>query len=264
MASLSPISDPKRARRGFTLLELMIAMSLLAFLTLGVMSTYLFVGRNLERLMSTQQQGVKARRLIRQFTQDASSALSIASTSGPALSSSYLEFTVPTPLALANCTTTLASQTVTCTSTTGLAATHALTGSGVPNGTVVSSVTDGTTFVMSIKATATASGLTINAVVPVTVKYTYSSANATLVRNYNGVDNPTLPLLSNIDTTVVSPVNGFAFYNQEGVTVSPSSPFLKQVEFAFTTASGNAAIGLRTSYTIVSPRVILRNKPILQ
>ncbi len=264
MAFHLPTSGPKRASRGFTLLELMIAMSLLAFLTLGVMSTYLFVGKNLERLMSTQQQGVKARRVIRQFTQDVGSALSIASTSGTALSSSYLEFTVPTQLALANCTTTSASKTVTCTSTTGLAATYALTGAGIPDGTVVSSVTNGTTFVMSIAATATASGVALNAVVPVTVKYTYSSANATLVRNYNGVDNPTLPLLSNIDTTVASPANGFAYYNQDGVTVSPTSPFLKQIEFAFTTASGNVALGLRTSYTIVSPRVILRNKPILR
>lgn len=233
-------------------------MSLLAFLTLGVMSTYLFVGRNLERLMSTQQQGVKARRVIRQFTQDVGSAMTFSSSS----SSTYLEFAVPAQLVLSACTTTLGSTTVTCASTTGLLAGHVLAGPGIPYGTVVASITNATTFVVSSSATATLGGSTLYVVIP--VRYTYSTANATLQRNYNGVNDPTLPLLTSIDATVTSPANGFAYYDQEGVTVSPTSPFLKQVEFAFTTVSGNQAIGTRTSYTIVSPRVIVRNKPILQ
>lgn len=233
-------------------------MSLLAFLTLGVMSTYLFVGRNLERLMSTQQQGVKARRVIRQFTQDVGSALAFS----PSSSSTYLEFAVPTQQVLSNCTTTSGSTTVTCASTSGLSAGQVLSSPALAYGTVVTSVTNATTFVASSAATATMGGGTIYVVIP--VRYTYSTANATLQRNYNGIDDPTLPLLTNIDATVTSPANGFAYYNQDSVTVSASSPFLKQVEFAFTTASGNQAIGTRSSYTIVSPRVIVRNKPVLQ
>lgn len=233
-------------------------MSLLAFLTLGVMSTYLFMGRNLERLMSTQQQGVKSRRLIRQFTQDVGSAMELS----PSSSATYLEFTVPTQRALANCVTTLAGTTVTCASTTGLVVGQWLTADGLAYGTSVTSIVNATTFVVSTPATASLGGATIQVVAP--VRYTYSTANATLQRTYNGTNDPVQPLLANIDAAVTSPANGFGYFNQDGVSVAPSSPFLKQVEFAFTTASGSRSIGTRTSYSIISPRVILRNKPIIQ
>lgn len=233
-------------------------MSLLGFLTLGVMSTYLFMGRNLERLMSTQQQGTKARRLTRQFTQDARSAMEFS----PSSTSTLVEFTVPTQRSLSNCTTTLGGTTVTCASTTGLTAGQRLAADGLAYGTTVASVVNSTTFVISSAATASRGGVTVYVVIP--VRYTYSAANATLQRMYNGANDPVQPLLTNIDASVTTPANGFGYFSQEGVAVSPGSPFLKQVEFVFTTASGNLSIGTKTSYTIVSPRVILRNKPIIR
>jgi type II secretory pathway pseudopilin PulG len=72
-------------------MELMIAMTLLAILSLAVITAYLFMGRNLERLGMTQQQDVAARRLLWQFTQDVGSANDFTS-----ITSSNLTFTVPT------------------------------------------------------------------------------------------------------------------------------------------------------------------------
>lgn len=57
--------------------------------------------------------------------------------------------------------TTAGSQTVTVTSTTGLLANMLVTGTGIPAGATVLSVTNSTTFVMSTGATATNTGLTI-------------------------------------------------------------------------------------------------------
>src|SRR5258708_7184805 len=95
---------------GFTLAEILIASSLMLFLSLGVITAYLFLGRNFTRLASTQQQDVKARRALFQFAQDVGKAISFTSTT-----TSNLTFT--TPITLSGCSTTAASATVTCAST---------------------------------------------------------------------------------------------------------------------------------------------------
>lgn len=90
-----PTSAPRPARaRAFTLVELMVAISLAAIVCAGVLAAYLFVGRNLTRLVNFQSQEVESRRTLRYFTEDASAA--IALTAGTA---SSLALTKPTSVA---------------------------------------------------------------------------------------------------------------------------------------------------------------------
>ena len=74
----------------------------------------------------------------------------------------------------------------------------------------------------------------------------------------------TTTLLASIDTTATTPTNGFAFYDENGNTVAGTSSFVKMVEFAFTTKAGSTIAGTQSKYVVVSPRVLLRNKPLLQ
>ena len=52
-------------------------MSLCAVIFTAVMGSYLFLGRNLTRLVNFQRQEVESRRTLRQFTQDLSAAISL-------------------------------------------------------------------------------------------------------------------------------------------------------------------------------------------
>ena len=171
-------------RRGFTLVEVMVATSLLAIVLAGVLAAYLFVGRNLTRLVNVQHQEVESRRTLRKFTQDLSAAIQLST-----------------------------------------ATTNAVT--------LSKPVASGTT----------------------TVSYTYSSGAGTLVRTEAGASQT---LLSGLTAFTIG------YYNEAGTEVTSSPQSVKAIEFAFTTASGSAQSGTKASYTTVSPRVLLRNKPTLQ
>jgi prepilin-type N-terminal cleavage/methylation domain-containing protein len=83
---MSRISDRKTAgAAGFTLVELLIATSILAFVLAGVLAAYLFVGRNLTRLINFQHQEVESRRTLRNFTQDLSAASQLTTTTTTSL-----------------------------------------------------------------------------------------------------------------------------------------------------------------------------------
>lgn len=60
----------------------MIATSLLAVVLAGVLAAYLFVGRNLTRLVNLQHQEVESRRTLRNFTQDLSAAIQLSTATG--------------------------------------------------------------------------------------------------------------------------------------------------------------------------------------
>lgn len=79
------------SRRGFTLVELMVAVSVCSFVFAGILSAYLFVGRNLTRLVNFQRQEVESRRTLRQFTQDLSAAIQLTTAT-----STQLALTKPT------------------------------------------------------------------------------------------------------------------------------------------------------------------------
>ena len=162
----------------------MVATSLLAVVLAGVLAAYLFVGRNLTRLVNVQHQEVESRRTLRTFTQDLSSAIQLSTA---------------------------------------------------------------TTTVLTLTKPAAGGGT-------VTVTYTYSSVDGTLVRTEAGANNT---LLSGLTTFTIT------YYNEAGTIVTSSPQSVKAVEFAFASSSGSAASGTRASYTTVSPRVLLRNKPAL-
>ena len=83
--------DARNRRRAFTLVEIMVATGLLAVVLLAVLSAYLFVARNLTRLVSSQQQEVESRRTLRTFTQDVSAAIQLSTAT-----TSQLVLTKPT------------------------------------------------------------------------------------------------------------------------------------------------------------------------
>ena len=90
---MSPIKNPKASRTaagGFTLSELMFAMSISAFVFAGVLSAWLFLGRNFTRLMSFQQQSEQGRDALYVFARDVHGAMQVA-TAG----SSQLALTMP-------------------------------------------------------------------------------------------------------------------------------------------------------------------------
>lgn len=82
--------EPFRARRGFTLVEIMVATGISAIVLLGILTAYLFVARNLTRLVNLQQQEVASRGTLRQFTQDVSAAISLTTATA-----SQLDLTKP-------------------------------------------------------------------------------------------------------------------------------------------------------------------------
>lgn len=162
----------------------MVATSILAIILLAVLTAYMFVGRNLSKLVNRHRQEAESRLTLRQFSDDLSAALKL--------------------------TTATAAQ------------------------------------VSLVKPTA--SGNT-------TVSYAFSSADGTLTRTEGGA---TRAVLSGVTALSVS------YYNEGGSTVAGSPQSVKFVELMFSTASGSEANGTRATYTTVSPRVLLRNKPMLQ
>lgn len=91
--------------------------------------------------------------------------------------------------------------------------------------------------------------------------WTNGAGNGILERQ---IGSATLKLLTHLSTI------SFAYYDPAGNSVSvpssaPSSPQIniKQVSMAYTTTAGVAATGAQSNLTMVSPRVILKNKTLL-
>lgn len=64
------MTSPSHSRAGFTLVELLVGMSLALVVMTGVLSTFAFLGRNLNRLANQQQLESEARRALAYFAQD--------------------------------------------------------------------------------------------------------------------------------------------------------------------------------------------------
>ena len=67
------------SRAGFTLVELLVGMSLALVVMTGVLSTFAFLGRNLNRLANQQQLESEARRALAYFAQDVRMASGLSS-----------------------------------------------------------------------------------------------------------------------------------------------------------------------------------------
>ena len=181
---MSPIKGHERNRgaaRGFTLVELMIAMSLSAVVFAAILSAFVFLGRNLTRLVNLQQQESQCRRILNTLARDVGMAMRVST-----VSDTQLTLTVPA------------------------------------------------------------------AASPATVTYNYG--NGTLTRTDAAGT-----------TTLLTGVTAFDFnyYNRAG-TASASPLSIKLVELSYTSTVGSSANGTQTRYAVVSPRLVLRNTPLLQ
>jgi prepilin-type N-terminal cleavage/methylation domain-containing protein len=181
---MSPIKGHKTNRgaaRGFTLVELMIAMSLSAVVFAAILSAYVFIGRNLARLVNFQQQESQCRRILTTLAKDVGMAMRVTTASD-----TQLTLTVPTASS------------------------------------------------------------------PATVVYNYGNGRLTRTDSTG-------------TTTLLTGVTAFDFnyYNRTGAaSTSPLS--IKLVELSYTSMVGNSANGTQARYAMVSPRLVLRNTPLLQ
>ena len=83
-----------KSSAGFTLVELLIGAALSAAVLAAVLSSYLFLGRQLSRLANQQTLETEARRALGTFTQDAQRATGVDTTA--TLSATRVSLTVPT------------------------------------------------------------------------------------------------------------------------------------------------------------------------
>lgn len=81
-----------KSSRGFTLVELLIGTSLALMVMTAVLSTHLYLGRSLARLINQQTLETQARRTLAYFAQDVRMASGISGTP----SATYVALTVPT------------------------------------------------------------------------------------------------------------------------------------------------------------------------
>jgi prepilin-type N-terminal cleavage/methylation domain-containing protein len=90
---------PTRSKniRGFSLVELLVGMSLALIVMSAVLSSYLFLGRNLTRLVNQQAIETQARRTLGYFAQDVRMATDISSPSATGVT-----FTVKTSTGTTN------------------------------------------------------------------------------------------------------------------------------------------------------------------
>jgi prepilin-type N-terminal cleavage/methylation domain-containing protein len=80
---MSPTNvNPKEyvTRAGFTLVELMVGVTLSAIIFAGILGGFTFLGRNLTRLVNSQEQEAKSRRAFYLLGQDISAATKVEST----------------------------------------------------------------------------------------------------------------------------------------------------------------------------------------
>lgn len=76
----APVPDRRRAAKGFTLVELMVGAALSAAVMAAVLSSYIYLGRGLNRLANQQTLETETRRTLAYFTQDVQSATGLTST----------------------------------------------------------------------------------------------------------------------------------------------------------------------------------------
>jgi prepilin-type N-terminal cleavage/methylation domain-containing protein len=101
---------------------------------------------------------------------------------------------------------------------------------------------------------------------PYTVTYTYnaSSSGGTLTRATSTGAGPTSLLTGVMSLT-------FTFYNSAGTAITSAlSPtitnpnIVKQISLSYTTVAGTAVSGAQSHFNVVSPLIIMKNKPYLQ
>lgn len=77
MITITPSPIRNRARRGFTLVEMMVGASLASFILAGVLSTFLFLGRSGANLRNYSDMEAEARKGLELFAEDTRQASAI-------------------------------------------------------------------------------------------------------------------------------------------------------------------------------------------
>jgi len=321
---MSHINVHRPAAPGFTLIEVMISMSLLAIICTAVISAYLFLGRNLTRLVNVQQQQVQSRRALRVFTQDLSAAIQLTTMTSTqiALSKPAGSGTATVTFRYANApapdrpmsimvngtvvnnnlsfpstgvwttwaTTSIVvslnpgSNTIRATATTANGGPNVdkidvtSSGSSSPVSYQGEDATFGNTTFENINGGYTGTGYanyanatgsfvqwTVNQA-SATVSYTYAAPSPSTAANGTLTRTETVPPAAATTQTLLSGLTTFTFnfYDVGGNAITSNPQNVKTAELSFTSAVGTAAIGTQASYVTVSPRVLVRNKAILQ
>jgi prepilin-type N-terminal cleavage/methylation domain-containing protein len=317
------INVHRPAAPGFTLIEVMISMSLLAIICTAVISAYLFLGRNLTRLVNVQQQQVQSRRALRVFTQDLSAAIQLTTMTSTqiALSKPAGSGTATVTFRYANApatdrpmsimvngtvvnsnlsfpstgawttwaTTSIVvnlnpgSNTIRATATTANGGPNVdkidvTSGSSSPVSYQGEDATFGNSAFENINAGYTGTGYanyanatgsfvqwTVNQATA-TVSYAYTAPSPSTAANGTLIRTETIPPAAATTQTLLSGLTAFTFnfYDVGGNAITSNPQNVKTAELSFTSAVGTAAIGTQASYVTVSPRVLVRNKGILQ
>lgn len=85
------LPETRRARRGFSLVELLISLALVMMLTLALLTSYVFIARGDRSLQNYGEMNVQARRLLEQLGSDLRGATDVTN-----FTASSLTLSVPT------------------------------------------------------------------------------------------------------------------------------------------------------------------------
>jgi len=129
MASVSPIKNcnrtPAARLRGFSLVEMMVAVSIAAFVLATMIWSYIYMGRNLIRYSNQQDTETEIRRTIQMMAADVHAATDVSSFSST-------QFTLTMPYVHSDNSVTTYSVTYTY-SSTALTITRTVSGTAPPN-----------------------------------------------------------------------------------------------------------------------------------
>jgi hypothetical protein len=275
-------------RRAFTLVELVVGLTLSMIIFAGILSGFIFLGRNLNRLVIAQDQDAKSRKALSIFTRDLSSAVQISEATPD-----KIVVVIPGTPATGIRTGRVDSFSGNTLNSLGASWTGNLNDPAAPWDV---RFTSGRASGQQLRiAGNTSTSLTLTDVDPATGAV--KNADLAAFGLVAGAD--TFELLSTVTYSYVPPsgssagqltrtdgissavlftnLSNFAFnyYNQAGALLSLATTAeldlgksglasVKAVELSFTSASGNAAAGTRTAFDGRSPRLVLRNRALLQ
>lgn len=179
------------------MVELLIGMSLTFIVMAGILAAYLFMGRNLTRMVNLQDQEVKNRRVLQLFTSDVSSAI---------------QFTV---------------------------------------------ATDSQVVISAPTAT--------SAVTYVTYTYVAGASNTGKLTRTTPTDATGAAVATTTSLVLLTGLSAFDFnFFTETNVATTNLASIKFAQCSYTAVIGSKATGTGSTYTTVSSRVLLRNKPALQ
>ncbi|HUL53761.1 MAG TPA: prepilin-type N-terminal cleavage/methylation domain-containing protein [Opitutaceae bacterium] len=218
---------PARCLPGFSLVELMIAMSITMVIIAAILSSYTFLGRNLIRDSNQQQLEAQSRRMLQALAADAHTADRVAYSYDPAndINQESIWLAMPTSGRLTF-------------------------RSSIPNGS-------GGTYIYAVTYVYDSNAGTLTRTVSsgVSSGTPPSGFNATPLVLLTG-----LPKAGGSDPLWT----GFGYLDQQCLSAA-NTLSIKAVEVStFTIAAGSAAAGTQSRFTTASARLVLRNKHLVR